>query len=298
MRALGIDVSHYQGEVPWHQLANTKVKFAFAKATEGTASVDPELTRNWPRIQEAGLFRGAYHFARPGQDPEAQAVHFASVVGALGFRDLPPVLDLEVDDKQPARNVLDWAQAFLLKAESLFGRKLIVYTGGFWRGKLENPQIPFFGERALWLAAYGPAPVVPNSWTKWTFWQFTEGTHNGPIEIPGLRACDQNWFDGGEDELNALCSGQIPAPAPVPPATPANDWPGTYFTWPHAPAMAGASIRQWQIRVSERGFKVDPDGVYGPQSKVACLAFQRDQGLPADGIVGPTTWAATFAVQT
>jgi peptidoglycan hydrolase-like protein with peptidoglycan-binding domain len=43
------------------------------------------------------------------------------------------------------------------------------------------------------------------------------------------------------------------------------------------------------------GFTVDVDGIYGPQSKTACVAFQRTHGLPADGIVGPATWAAVFA---
>jgi peptidoglycan hydrolase-like protein with peptidoglycan-binding domain len=45
----------------------------------------------------------------------------------------------------------------------------------------------------------------------------------------------------------------------------------------------------------QRGYVIDSDGVYGPQSKSACMAFQRDQGLVADGIVGRATWDATFA---
>jgi peptidoglycan hydrolase-like protein with peptidoglycan-binding domain len=44
----------------------------------------------------------------------------------------------------------------------------------------------------------------------------------------------------------------------------------------------------------ERGFSVDVDGVYGPESKVACIAFQRHAGLTPDGIVGRSTWESTF----
>src|SRR4051812_45840051 len=102
MTLLGIDVSHYQGKVDWFAVARGNVKFAFAKASEGNLAVDATFRDNWQRMQEAGLFRGAYHFGRPGRDPEAQAALFASVVGALGFRDLPPVLDLEESDGQSA----------------------------------------------------------------------------------------------------------------------------------------------------------------------------------------------------
>ena len=35
-----------------------------------------------------------------------------------------------------------------------------------------------------------------------------------------------------------------------------------------------------------------PDGVWGPMSKAATKAFQKDNGLSADGIVGPKTLAA------
>ena len=191
-RTLGIDVSHYQEEVAWFAVAQSGVKFAFAKATEGNTWVDSQFARNWARIQEVGLFRGAYHYGHPGQDPEVQAVHFASVVGPLGFRDLPPALDLEESDRQSPGQVLEWARAFVTKAEALFGRRLIVYTGQFWRGPMNDPDDPFFRERPLWFAAYRPSPDVPASWSKWTFWQYSDGTHNSPILIPGVPPCDQD----------------------------------------------------------------------------------------------------------
>ncbi|HEX3852924.1 MAG TPA: peptidoglycan-binding domain-containing protein [Polyangiaceae bacterium] len=71
--------------------------------------------------------------------------------------------------------------------------------------------------------------------------------------------------------------------------------PETHFVWPRSPAVAGDAVKAWQTRIQQRGFSVDADGVYGPQSKTACLAFQRNQGLVADGIVGQATWNATFA---
>jgi lysozyme len=295
MRTLGIDVSHWQNDVDWFTVAKSDVKFAFAKATDGTKTVDAQFSRNWSQIQEVGLFRGAYHYGHPGQDPESQAVHFSSVVGSLGFRDLPPVLDLEEADGHPAGEILEWARAFVKKAESLFARQLIVYSGYFWRGPMKNPNDAFFRERLLWLPAYGPNPVVPASWNKWTFWQYTEGTQNAPASIPGVRPCDQNWFDGSESDLAQLCAGAAPQPEPPPPAGPNDTWPGTYFVWPRHPAMTGPGIEQWQKRMGQLKYVLDADGVYGPESKAACIALQRDRGLSADGIVGRATWEATFA---
>jgi lysozyme len=73
MTLLGIDVSHWQGDVDWFAVARGNVKFAFAKASEGNVTVDPTFKQNWSGIQVADLIRGAYHFARPGRDAETQA---------------------------------------------------------------------------------------------------------------------------------------------------------------------------------------------------------------------------------
>lgn len=299
-RILGIDVSHYQGLVNWHAVAGSGVKFAIAKASEGT-TVDDQFKNNWPAIQEAGLFRGAYHFGHPSGDPEAQATQFAATVGGLDFRDLPPALDLEVADGHPAAFVLDWAKRFVMRAEQLFGRRLIIYTGAFWRAVLGNPRPdPLFSERPLWLAGYGPEAhlVVPATWPRWTFWQYTSGQANDPAAVPGVPPCDQSWFDGDEDALAELCTGVSPSPAPAPDLGPDNSLPaGTYFVWPRQPAVAGASVKAWQSQMRTLGYAIDSDGVYGPQSKNACRAFQKNAGLVPDGIVGPATWKATFAAQ-
>jgi lysozyme len=283
--------------VNWHAVARSDVKFAIAKATDGT-SVDDQFGSNWAGIQEAGLFRGAYHFARPGEDPEAQATHFAATVGRLDFRDLPPALDLEVAQGHSAADVLGWARRFVAQAESLFGRRIMIYTGQFWRGPLGNPAPDsLFTERALWLAGYVSEGSlnVPRTWSRWTFWQYSNGTLNSPASVPGVAPCDQSWFNGDESALSALCGGNSPVPPPAPDAGPNNVLPpGTYFVWPRQPAVAGPSVKAWQTRMNELGYPIDVDGVYGPQSKNACKAFQRNSGLVADGIVGPATWNATF----
>lgn len=57
-----------------------------------------------------------------------------------------------------------------------------------------------------------------------------------------------------------------------------------------APLMRGDDIAELQERLAALGF--DPgrvDGIYGAATRTAVAAFQRDAGLGADGVVGPST---------
>jgi lysozyme len=300
MSVLGIDVSHHNGPVDWPSVARSQVRFAFAKATEGSSFVDPKFNLHWPGIRDAGLLRGAYHFGRPGADPEVQAAHFASVIGPLSWGELPPALDLEVMDGQSKRGVIDWTLAFVARAEALIGCPLIIYTGGLWRRELGGPDVQELATRLLWTARYGTAqPVVPPPWKRWSFWQFTDGRSGSAVAIPGVSGpCDCDWFDGGLPDLQALSDGLVGAapPAPPPPsiAPSENAWPGRLFVWPSTPALRGDDVRAWQKRAAARGFATTVDAIYGPESKAACVALQRHAGLDPDGIVGRRTWDATF----
>lgn len=61
-------------------------------------------------------------------------------------------------------------------------------------------------------------------------------------------------------------------------------------TWAHQLARRGWSIgtgRRWLTRHGN-------DGQYGPEYKALISAFQRDQGLRVDGLLGPDTWHAAY----
>ena len=58
--------------------------------------------------------------------------------------------------------------------------------------------------------------------------------------------------------------------------------------------MVGEVVRAAQFLLNGRGAscgRYGADGEFGPQTEAAVLAFQRRNGLEADGIVGPQTWA-------
>lgn len=63
-----------------------------------------------------------------------------------------------------------------------------------------------------------------------------------------------------------------------------------------------AELRQWQQRMSDRGWSITVDGLYGykgdttPRGNTAevTVAFQKEKGLKPDGLIGPATWAAAW----
>ena len=54
----------------------------------------------------------------------------------------------------------------------------------------------------------------------------------------------------------------------------------------------GEAVRELQRRLSEKGFTLNADGIFGAKTAAAVKAFQKAAGLTQDGIAGPNTWAA------
>jgi GH25 family lysozyme M1 (1,4-beta-N-acetylmuramidase) len=211
----GIDVSHWQGSINWTKVKAAGMQFAFMKATESTTYTDTAFATNWAAASSVGMYRGAYHFARPkvGTAP-AQAQYFVSRVGSFqGAGTLPPVLDLEASGGLSVTALRSWTATWLTTVEQLTGRTPIIYVSpAFWEHYLGDSTA--FTRFPLWIAHYGvSSPRVPGGWGSWTFWQRTSsGSVNG---ISGN--VDMNEFNGTTAQLATLANTTGGSTAPVPP---------------------------------------------------------------------------------
>lgn len=181
--ALGIDVSHFQGDINWQEIKENNISFAYAKATEGNTYVDLKFHQNWENMSTAEISKGAYHFYTTDSDGDSQAIHYINTVKEIKKGDLPPVLDLEqgglkakVTVEEYQNEVMNW----LTTVEKELGVKPIIYTNNPFANEYLNK--PHFANYILWIAEYGVKEAkTPTAWkdTGWAIWQRTE---SGNIE--------------------------------------------------------------------------------------------------------------------
>ncbi len=64
----------------------------------------------------------------------------------------------------------------------------------------------------------------------------------------------------------------------------ASDWPTQQV------GSKGVDVRTVQHLLTQQGHPVGADGIFGPATQAAVTDFQGDNGLTADGVVGPQAW--------
>lgn len=55
---------------------------------------------------------------------------------------------------------------------------------------------------------------------------------------------------------------------------------------------SGTDVKLLQVRLVNKGLRVNIDGDFGAKTEYAVEVFQKNHGLYADGVVGPQTWKA------
>jgi Putative peptidoglycan binding domain len=136
----------------------------------------------------------------------------------------------------------------------------------------------------------GPSPWV---WRRYT--GQNPHDHHMHVSIQHTRAAETgggSWLGGGAVSFAA---------GPVNPVRgkrkDGKPWyPGVRKIGMHGKASgSGAFIALIQKNLNDWGHKVTVDGHFGPQTRDAVIAFQKQRGLsPASGAVGPHTWYALF----
>ena len=177
LQILGIDVSHFQGDVNWQDVRNANIRFVYDKASQGDRFTDPDYVQNKKGAHEAGLLHGSYHFFTSDKGGKSQAEHFVSVA-EYSPGDMPPVLDLEQagikgnpDIPALQKEIMIWLQ----EVENTLNVRPIIYTNNPFANRYLNH--PDFSEYELWIAEYGVSkPKIPESWKDkgWLIWQRTD----------------------------------------------------------------------------------------------------------------------------
>ncbi|MEU2581412.1 lysozyme [Streptomyces avermitilis] len=206
----GHDVSSHQKTVNWSGAQAKGARFVYIKATESTDYRNPYFGPQYNGSRNAGLLRGAYHFARPDKSSGAtQAAYFVRNGG--GWRadgwTLPPALDIEYNPYSKKKcyglskaRMVGWIQSFSDEVKRQTGRRPVIYTTTHWWNKCTGGSAAFAADHALWLARYDSADAgaLPAGWSFWTFWQYDNSG-----SLPG----DQNLFNGSMTGLKRFARG-------------------------------------------------------------------------------------------
>jgi GH25 family lysozyme M1 (1,4-beta-N-acetylmuramidase) len=206
----GVDVSDWDGTVNWNSVKGNGKGFAYIKATEGTGYESPEFASQYNGSYDAGLIRGAYHFARPDiSSGTTQANYFVNHGGGWSGdgKTLPGTLDIEYNPygqtcyNLSASAMVTWVHEFANQYKARTGRDVVIYTTADWWDTCTGGSEAFGATNPLWVANYDVStPALPKGWAFQTFWQYTS-----TASVPGISGqADVNVFNGNQSRLVAL----------------------------------------------------------------------------------------------
>jgi GH25 family lysozyme M1 (1,4-beta-N-acetylmuramidase) len=218
----GVDLSHYTFDIStsgscataagytapncsctadWDTFSNNGILYVYSKASDG-GGVDLSFPRFWsemaPKHAAKTLFRGAFHFLRPGVDAKTQADTFLNAIGATNGnkpQQLPPVVDMEWATKRvssanacpadrqtrddngniycdmwftkTAAEIVAIATDFISRVSTATGRPVIIYTNAnaWWKPVLGSTGDTLAQTQAIWTSRYpGGGPNYVSAW--------------------------------------------------------------------------------------------------------------------------------------
>lgn len=188
----GIDVSGWQGNINYEQVASSGIEIVYIKASEGTNFVDPYFNQNYTNAKANGLKVGFYHYltARSNEDAIAEARFFVSVISSK-TPDCRLAMDFESFGNLSPEEITQIGLTFMRTVENLSGKEMVIYSD------TSNASYRFYGELTnypLWVAQYEVSEPTPNgNWDTWVGWQYSDAG-----EIPGISGyVDRDKFTDG-----------------------------------------------------------------------------------------------------
>lgn len=282
---LGMDVSHYQGEIDWHEVAEDGKKFAILKCQYEAQShrIDEFFERNYEKAGAEGLARGVYvYVARASMaDPAADA---KSLLNHLNGRTLEYGIWLDLEDKTVEAKGKDYIRDLTYIYANIFraaGYYFGIYCNKDWYSRLIHDDLK--NEFDFWIARY-PAndsgkynpksSLKPSKYA--VAWQYSSRGF-----VPGVKTrCDMDVdFDG-----------IINLAANAPKAINGNPYPEPTRTLKRT--CTGDDVKWLQYELIKLGYNIgELNGVFDQKTYSAVCLYQKTQDgkLAVDGKVGPYT---------
>ncbi len=246
--------------------AGSSLGFAFFRGAWGTLP-DPVLDQHWVAAKSAGLTVGGYLYLRMtnSQPPEDQVHVFAEAVGMLHADDFVPALDIE-DSGFPPEKALEWTTRAWNELTQIYGAHPIVYTSArVVTEVLGNLPLGSITESPLWVAKPWP-------------WKERTPAHlyyEGIPTIPQWGDADSYWFYQYQGDA-------LPCPG----------FSATVDISRFNTVIPGR--RSARVSWVQRRLGIPQSGVFDAATTTAVKAFQKQNHLVQDGIIGPKTAARLF----
>ena len=173
----GIDVSHYQGEIDWEEVArSSQISYVYIKATEGASLVDEYYQQNLEGARKVGLSVGSYHFYRPTIDWRVQFDNMTSTIQKES-QDLVPIIDIE-HASGSEEEFIDNLRQFIQKVTQHYGKKPLLYT---CHNFYNRHFVGLFPDYHWMIARYRNDEPTLNDGKQYIIWQYTQNGRLGGI---------------------------------------------------------------------------------------------------------------------
>ena len=169
----GIDLSHYQGNVFWEAVGQTKMAFVYLKATEGGNHIDAQSTQNIDLAHPSGIKVGSYHFYRPKVDQQTQLENFMTQCRPED-QDLIPMIDIESTGGLSTTDFRDSLFVFLRLVEKAYKQKPLLYTGANF---YDRYLLGLLGDYKVMIAQYTQREPTLKDDLDFVLWQYTGKGH-------------------------------------------------------------------------------------------------------------------------
>lgn len=180
---LGIDVSHYQGDIDWKKVSAAGKKFAIMKCMYEAQShrIDEYFEQNYRKCGIYGISRGVYIFIGRSSitQPEADA---KALLGHLADRPLEYGIWLDYESeflRKEGKNKIEKLTKIYVDAFRAAGYHVGIYCNKDWYTNVIPETLK--GDLDFWIArypkndigVYNPSSTLKPSYTQAVAWQYS-----------------------------------------------------------------------------------------------------------------------------